>query len=133
MESSNEQLNSIFATSQQTETLPPAARQGNTSFLFEPQELPHVPRAWERVPKTSATVSRKGRIIYKRQTAENNTASEDLKDGELDRGAKRQCLNNLPAVPAQASKQRQYAPTLREQRPGTPKRKSEGPYEVFAI
>ena len=36
---------------------------------------------------------------------------------------KRQCLNNLPAVPIQVKKQRQYAPTLREQRPGTPRRK----------
>ncbi|KAI4144598.1 MAG: hypothetical protein LQ340_006592, partial [Diploschistes diacapsis] len=100
----------------------PGSRDEDDSFHFEPQEAPHVPRAWERVPRTPVAPGRKGRKIYKRQTDIGGNGVGVGSQEEPDRGAKRQCLNNLPAVPAQLSKRPQYALTLREQRPGTPRR-----------
>lgn len=93
------------------------------SFHFEPQEIPHVQRAWERVPATAVAGKRKGRTIYKRQIAEEERSQDAADADEEGRGVKRQCLDNLPAVSVQVKNQCQYTPTLREQRPGTPRRK----------
>ncbi|MCJ1328802.1 hypothetical protein MMC10_005479 [Thelotrema lepadinum] len=92
-------------------------------FHFEPQEVAHIPRAWERVPKIAFASRHKGRKIYKRQIAEDGKEQTSASEDKPERELKRQCLNNLPAVPAKINKQRHYTPTLREQRPGTPRRK----------
>ena len=85
--------------------------------------MPRLPRGWDRVPRTPVALRRRGRKIYKRQAAGDGNAQFSENEDELHRESKRQCLSNAPAVPNHVSRHRQYAPTLRERRPGTPRRK----------
>ena len=97
-------------------------------FDFEPNAT-RVPRGWERVPKAPFNSRRKGRKVWKRHDSQQRQASDSKLDTE-DEGAeavseqavKRQCLKNMPAIPNNFLKQRQYMSTLFEQALGTPKR-----------
>ena len=97
-------------------------RVDSDAFHFTPQELPRVARAWDRVARTSTTASRKGQTIYKRVIKDTDNRNLPKDDDEPHRVLKRQCVDILPAIPAQINKQRHYAPTLSEQAPATRKR-----------
>lgn len=94
-------------------------------FSFRRETASRVPRAWDRVLRSSTNAKNKGRKIWKLRKPKQHVSGESASDEEQgsNHDAKRQCLKRMPAVPVNARRQRQYASTLHEQAPGTPKRR----------
>jgi hypothetical protein len=99
------------------------------NFIFEPTIKTRVSRAWDRVSTNSKTVRGKGRKIWRRRLRIGDVNRVDItgdvspEDGRQ-RGTKRQCVQQMPAVPVKFQRTKQYVPTRHELGPGTPKRKS---------
>ncbi|SLM35937.1 hypothetical protein LPUS_05347 [Lasallia pustulata] len=115
-------------------------RQSNDSLInFQPQAVPHIPRAWERAPHKPFAPQHRGREVWKRydlrsKKPEHSTEISDGRDdasgqeevfADTDRPIKRQCIINAPENAGAYQDQRppRYIATLRARASGTPRRK----------
>lgn len=99
-----------------------------SSFTSGSVPISHVPRGWERKPVSPNQQHRRGRKVWKREDAEpfvNAQASaqllSDLSADATGHDTKRQRTQQIPTLPAKASKQLQYAAIGTDPPVNTPK------------